>query len=399
MLAGDIRHIVKSQEEQLVRVDHLLPRTSVETMELLPGFATIISGVRRSGKSSLLRMVYQGDPANYTYLHFDDPRLLEFALDDFTKLHEMFPGTTFMLDEVHRVFQWEAQIRHLTEQRRALYVTGSNASMLSSEMASLLSGRHLSYELFPFSFAEFLVFTEHEADASALKEYLRLGGFAEFLRHRNPLILQSLFTDILERDIVARYQIRSAFTFKQLALYLINNIARPYSLRKLTKLLGVGSPTTVASFLHYLEDAYLFFSVPKFTHSFKKQLVNPKKIYGIDNGLILANTSKVQEDKGRLLENAIFLTLRRRSKEIFYHQQSGECDFVVRNADQTLSCYQVCYELHHDNYQREVDGLLDALNHLNLAKGYLISFAERDQIVVEDKVLEIVPALAFFLSH
>lgn len=396
MLKSDLRIILQTQKNQLIIDKPYVKRSSLSEVSNLPGFATIISGVRRSGKSTYLRILYQNDPAKYTYIHFDDPRLLEFSLDDFFRLEELAGETTFMFDEIQHVKEWEVYVRHLTERNRPVYITGSNASLLSGEMAGKLTGRQLSYELFPYSYSEFLSQQNQVASEDNLEEFLVCGGFPEYVRYRNTLILQSLFTDILERDIIARYQIRSSFEFKQLATYLINNIARPYSLRRLTEVLKLGSANTTSSYIEHLENAYLFYSISKFDYSWKKQSVNPKKIYAVDNGLILANTAKLQDDKGRLFENAVFIQLRRKYKNIFYFSDKGECDFVVQDPTQNFVCYQVCYELEKDNYNREIDGLVAALNFFDISKGYLITLSQSDQIKVQDKIIDIKSGIDFF---
>jgi uncharacterized protein len=398
MLKLDLDLVIKSQAQQLVGERAYTARVSIPDIAVLPGFATIISGVRRSGKSTLLRMIYQQDESRYTYLHFDDPRLLEFTTDDFFKLEEMAPESLFMFDEVQRVSGWVSYIRYLTEKNQPVYITGSNAAMLSGEMASLLTGRHLSYELFPFSYPEFLSAGGFESNISSFDAFLSTGGFPEYVRHKDQLILQSLFLDILERDIIARHQIRSSFEFKQLAVYLLNNIARQYSVRKLAEMIKVGSPNTISTFIAYLEDAYLFYSIPKFDYSHKKQLVNPKKIYTVDNGLVLANTSKIQDYKGKLFENAVFIQLRRKSKKIYYFSLQGECDFIVRYPDQEIGCYQACLVLSKENYEREVNGLMEAMDFFNLDEGFIVTHNQSDQIIMGEKRIQVIAGPDFFMQ-
>ncbi len=398
MLKSELYLVIKSQAQQLVGERVYTARVSIPDIAFLPGFATVISGVRRSGKSTLLRMIYQQEEGRFTYLHFDDPRLLEFTTDDFFKLEEMAPESLFMFDEVQRISGWESYIRYLTERNQSVYITGSNAAMLSGEMASLLTGRHLSYELFPYSYPEFLSAGGFESNISSFEAFLTTGGFPEYVKHKDHLILQSLFLDILERDIVARHHIRSSFEFKQLAIYLLNNIARQYSVRKLAEMIKVGSPNTISTFIGYLEDAYLFYSIPKFDYSYKKQLVNPKKIYAVDNGLVLANTNKIQDDKGRLFENAVFIQLRRKTKKIYYFSLKGECDFIVRYPDQEIKCYQVCLLLSKDNYEREVNGLMEAMDFFNLDEGFIITYDQSDQIIKGDKRIQVITGLDFFMQ-
>ncbi len=398
MLRSHIEKILIDQEEYLIDSDDFIPRYKSEQIDVYPGFATIITGIRRSGKSTLLRsMAYHKEMREKAlYLHFDDPRLLDFKVDDFYTLEDIKgKDCTFYFDEIHQVKDWERYIRQATERKISTVITGSNASMLSTELATLLTGRHLSYELFPFDFEEYCRFHNLKTDPDSLTSYMNDGGFPEYLTKKNPIILQQLLIDILQRDIVARYSIRNSHLLNRIAMHLINNIARPYTLNKLARSYQVGSVNTVASYLQHFENAYLLFSISKFDHSFKKQLVNEKKIYAIDTGLVNSNTIKNQEDTGRLFENMIFLHLRRQGDNVYYFKQERECDFVISKSDRVITCYQVCYQLDRHNEEREIKGLLEAMDFFNHDIGYLITGAEDDELRMEGRTIRLLSAHNF----
>lgn len=311
MLHSQLAEVLHSQIDLLDHVDQYIDRNIKPYINEQNGFATIITGVRRSGKSTLLKTMMQNYDGPQQYLHFDDPRLLNFEVLDFYTIEELTaPDTKYYYDEIHQIPQWEKYVRHATEKQMPLIITGSNAAMLSTELATLLTGRHLSYELFPFDYREYKSFHQLSDSDDVVADYLHHGGFPEYLISKNDLILQQLLTDIIQRDIVARYKVRDSHALMQITMHLMNNISRPYTLNKLKKTYGIGSVNTVASFLQYLENAYLIFSIRKYDNSYKKQLVNEKKAYSIDTGFIRANTIKIQEERGRLLENLVFLALR-----------------------------------------------------------------------------------------
>ena len=393
MLHSQLAEVLHSQIDLLDHVDQYIDRNIKPYINEQNGFATIITGVRRSGKSTLLKTMMQNYDGPQQYLHFDDPRLLNFEVLDFYTIEELTaPDTKYYYDEIHQIPQWEKYVRHATEKKMPLIITGSNAAMLSTELATLLTGRHLSYELFPFDYREYKSFHQLSDSDDVVADYLHHGGFPEYLISKNDLILQQLLTDIIQRDIVARYKVRDSHALMQITMHLMNNISRPYTLNKLKKTYGIGSVNTVASFLQYLKNAYLIFSIRKYDNSYKKQLVNEKKAYSIDTGFIRANTIKIQEDRGRLLENLVFLALRRRYSNIYYYRERGECDFVITEHQQPIQCYQVCYTLDRHNQDREVHGLLEAMTFFNHQQGYMVTMNQQDEIRKEGKTITIITA-------
>ncbi|MDZ7342678.1 MAG: ATP-binding protein, partial [candidate division KSB1 bacterium] len=308
-----------------------------------------------------------------------------FELNDFDKLdavfHEEFGESRYyFFDEIQNIPQWERFVRPLQDRGKKVFITGSNASLLSRELGSRLTGRHLTYELFPFSFAEMLQLTGKNPSVESFAEYCRSGGFPEFLKYKNPEILHQLFRDIITRDIVARYQIREHRLVLELAVYLLTNCGNEFSFNRLKNQFQLGSTNTAISYLSYLEDSYLFFTVPKFDFSYAKQRTHAKKVYSVDPGLTRANTASLSADQGRLLENIVFLQLLRLGNEVFYVKNQFECDFIVKQNHQITGAFQVCHQLTEENLPREQAGLKKAMEATGAKEGIFLTFDQDDEI-------------------
>lgn len=277
-----------------------------------------------------------------------------------------------------------------------MIIAGSNASLLSREPGTKLTGRNLRMELFPFSFREFLDFSDLKDSEDSFHKYLFLGGFPEFLRTGMDEVHQNLLLDIIARDIVYRHNIKNPEVITEIAVYLLGNISREFTLSKLKKTFtSIGSVTTLSSYLDFLKDAYIIFTLPRFSYSLKSRQINPKKVYAIDNGFIRANSIGFSDDYGRLLENHVFLELRKRYREIFYFREIGECDFLVKEKTRITKAIQVCYEINTRNKEREINGLLEAMETFGLDKGYILTFNQKDEIILGDRTISIIPARKF----
>ncbi|CAN0448100.1 unnamed protein product, partial [Ectocarpus fasciculatus] len=276
--------------------------------------------------------------------------------------------------------QWERYIRSAHDRGLNFVLTGSNASLLSKELGTKLTGRYLMKELFPFSYAEYNRMIKAKASLLSFEGYLEYGGFPDYVRENNPEILHQLLRDVINRDILVRYGLRQPQTINDLAIYLLSNVGKKFSYNKLSKLFEIKSTTTTITYGSYLEDAYLLFTIPMFSYSLKKQKVNQKKLYAIDTGFIKANTLSFSADKGRLLENLVFLSLRRKYSEIYYFEGRGECDFVVRDKGKVLLAVQVCYQLTEQNLGREVRGLENAIEETGAQEAVILSMDQEDEI-------------------
>ncbi|MGN0730605.1 MAG: ATP-binding protein [Treponema sp.] len=404
-----VETILKASEEQ--RQKYLdLNKNSTErfvdekSVSPLPSFARIITGVRRCGKSTVVQMLFLKKGA--FYLNFEDTSLYEFDTKDFEILNEAIEKFSkehsckyLCFDEIQSVKGWEIFVHRKLEENYLVIVTGSNASLLSWELGTRLTGRHLDYEMFPFSFEEYCILKKIKTTAKSFSKYLKQGGFPEAIKNESDEILQRLFDDILTRDIAVRHSIRDVRTLKILSLYLATNCGNLVSGSKLSAQLGIKTNVTILEYLSFLEQCYLFFFVPKFNYSAKAQSVNPKKVYCIDTGMIQSVTLSSNADAGRMLENAVFIELRRRTKNIWYYSEASfECDFLYGRDVVPENAVQVCYELTSENREREVRGLVETCKKFPGVKPLIVTFNQKDKISYDGMIIEAVPAVDFFMG-
>jgi len=227
---------------------------------------------------------------------------------------------------------------------------------------------------------------------------METSGFPEFVKNSDEEQLVALFDDILIRDIVARYGIKDIKSLHRLASFLLSNIGNRITATKLKQPLSLGATSTVLSWFSHLERSYLVCFLPMFSHSTKAQLINPRKVYAIDLGLVNVISNTMTEDLGRRLENLIYLHLRRKYTELYYFDEKGECDFIAMKNGNVIELVQVCYELTPDNLKRELNGLLQAMRFFNLKKGAIISFSDTDSIKVDGFEIEVIPAFKYLLD-
>ncbi len=396
MTKESLRAVVKRQRAEIDGSDAGIKREILADIDIQSSHAIVLSGIRRCGKSTLLTQVSRTLKQFY-YFNFDDPTAIDFELADFERLDEAFAAELgssdhYLFDEIQAMQKWEILVRHLLDRRKHVLLTGSNASLLSRELGTKLTGRHLSHELFPFSYPEFLEFRGLKPSATSCQEYLAQGGFPEYLRDGKASLLQGLLNDVLARDVVLRHGVRSTKTLKELAVYLLTNVGKEFSYNKLKTTFSVPSTNTLLDFVSYFEDSYLLFTITRFDYSLRKQQVNPRKIYSVDNGLSTVNSVTFSDDDGRMLENAVFQHLRRTHREIHYFRQKKECDFVVRERGQVTAAVQVCYRVTDENLAREVDGLLEALAFFGLQEGAVITFDQEDTFSKDGRTIRLVPA-------
>lgn len=394
---------VLEQQKAKLELQQSYPRKLLAELRLYPDFALIVSGIRRCGKSTLLAQLLAQQSDEILFLNFDSPTLSAFTFNDFALLDEVIAerqAKILFFDEIQVIENWEIYIRGKLDQGYQVVITGSNASLLSRELGTKLTGRHITKELFPFSYLEFCEYLNYPKNAESVKSYLTLGGFPQYLILREKDILTMLINDILYRDIIVRYGIRDDMALKQLLLFLSANIGNLISATKLKQSINIKSTTTVQEYLSHLEQSYLIALVPKFSYSYKSQLVNPRKVYFIDNGLQQEIKPSLTDDWGRKLENAVFWALRQKSQEIYYYNENNkECDFIFCKNNTPYQALQVCLDLTAENYQREQNGLLDAMNYFNLDKGYIITLDQKDKILVENKVIEVIPFYENWLAY
>ena len=284
--------------------------------------------------------------------------------------------------------------------------------MLSSEFGTHLTGRNLSFKIFPFSFKEFLKFKKFRLEKNdfylidrytkikkLFLNYVKFGGFPQYLKEKDTFYLSSIFENIIYKDIITRYRIAKEKTIKELCLYLISNVAKEISFSKLKNLFNLASSTTIKEYVNYLENSFLFFTINKFDYSLKKQILNPKKIYSIDTAFSANLSFKFSENFGRQLENVVFLELKRNGYEIYYHRQKKECDFLIKEKEQITKAIQVSKTLENeDTKKREIDGLLEAMKLYNLKSGLILTEDEEKNLEIDGLKIFIKPIWKWFLE-
>jgi hypothetical protein len=405
-------------------------------VEPVRGKATVCIGVRRSGKSTYMfqimrRLLDSGVPReNILYLNFFDDRLHNLRHEGLGTITEAYfsiypekkekQKVYCFFDEIQNVPGWEPFVDRLMRTEKCeVYITGSSARMLSREIATQMRGRALSWEIFPFSFREFLDFKEIEVARDmptkmrllvqkAYEEYWETGGFPEVAgleRHLRILIHQEYFQAVIFRDLVERHNIAHPRAVKDLARRLMDNIASLYSINSLTSYLqslGHKAPkTAVANYLEWFEDAYFLFTVRLFDASLSRSNANPKKIYCIDHAMVSSVSSGILVNSGHLLENLVFNALRRNFTGIFYYKtKSGrEVDFLAAGRDRTKMLVQACESLADPGTRkRELAALDEAMAEQRLKQGFIVTKNEFEHIPATNGNIEVMPAWRFLLN-
>ena len=369
----------------------------------------MLTGVRRCGKSVLMQQIRAKRSEKDYFISFDDDRLLHFTVDDFQLLYDVFVEDfgvqhTFYFDEIQLVDGWERFVDRLYKHGNKVIVTGSNAKMLSRELGTLLTGRHVSKEVYPFSMSEYMELlgvkvtrdsfytTEGRAMLRNVQnDYLKDGGFPQYLRSKNVEYLKSLYNDIIYRDIIVRYRLMSDKPLKETVYYLISNATHLFTYNSVAKSVGLKSSETVKDYISYLEETYLVGLLPKYDVKVGEQIKSPKKIYFIDNALVGIIGFSFSGNEGSRLENAVYIELRRRGKELFYHNDGNECDFIVREGLRITEAYQVCVSMQEEKTrQRELEGIRSAMKAYSLSEGYIITREETEDVKVEEGVVHLV---------
>ena len=400
VLKSDVEIAFKQQQLLLEGKPTGAWREQLALVTLSKEFVLIITGIRRCGKSTLMQQLISQLNRSVAFFNFEDPRIFGFETTDFVKLDEVIGDNSlyYFFDEIQNVDSWEIYIRNLHDKQKVICVTGSNASLLSRELGTKLTGRNIQIELLPFSFKEYLSFKKIKAEAATFEQYLFEGGFPDYLKTANKEVLQQLFKDIVYRDIIVRHSVRNDKVLISIALYLISNAGKEFSYTNIKNTFGVGSVNTVMDYISWFEDSYLLFTVPKFSWSLKSVAINPKKVYVIDTGFGDANSLSFSNDTGRLFENAVYLQLRRTYKELYYFREKGECDFVVKESNKVTNAIQVCTELSQETLPRELNGLVEALTFFDLEEGIIITMHQEDEIIKDEKKIHVIPAWKWFVN-
>lgn len=412
-----LKEILLDQKEVFEQPKQLIDRNIDLEKYINTCQVVIISGVRRCGKSSLLYLIkekMQLDEASYCYFNFDDERIIPdvTVLEDIYNLHIEIYGREPILffDEIQNISHWEKFINRIYEKGIKVFVSGSNAKLLSSEISTSLTGRNKVLEIFPFSFSEYLRFKKRNYNARRLtskdkallvkdfNQYLENGGFPLVVKESDLEIINGYFQDILYRDIISRYKLIQVNEIKQIGLYFASNIGKLFSYATLQKISGVKSTSSIKNYLEYYEQSYLFFYIKKFDFSVKKQIMNPKKVYAIDPAIVHRLGFNFSQNKGRVLENIVYLELLRRGKEVYFYSGKNECDFLIKEGLKINSAIQVSWTLNNANIKREIDGLRDAMSNYDLRRGLLITTDSDETDLINDDSIEIIPIWKWLLN-
>jgi uncharacterized protein len=414
MIKSNLRQVITDQEEVFRGREKLTDRNIPIDFISSPKIS-VITGIRRCGKSTLMKII-SGKFKNFCYLNFEDERLLDFNYENFNDLLELFYETSgnnpdaFFFDEIQNVYGWEKFVRRLFREKKKVFITGSNAKLLSSEFSTSLTGRYIKKELYPFSYKEFLKTKdiEFEKKLSTSKkgevkryfnEYIKTGGFPEYIKSKNKDELSQLYRDILIKDLIVRFGIRDTKSFRELSLYLLSNISSLYSYNNLAKLLNIKSTNSVKNYIEFLEEAYLFFSVSKYEYSIKKQIIQNKKIYSIDTGIYNAVSFTFSENRGRQLENIVFLELKRKDNEVYYYKNKNECDFIVVKNNKPFTAIQITETLNNVNRDRELNGLTEAMESYNIKSGLVLTYDQFDEISLNKNKITVLPIWYWILFN
>lgn len=380
----------------------------------------ILEGARRTGKSTLMYQVMahlHAQEKRVLYLNFDDEDLKKHTLKDiFYIFQKNEPIEYLFVDEIQQCSEWVPFVRKLydTHAIKQLWISGSNSSLIKQDYKTLLTGRNITLDIFPLSFPEYLRFnqfdlqeknslpfsSEQEAKIIGLfQRYLEFGAFpAVTLRpvYKKELLI-NYFEDILYKDIMTRYNV-NATKLKELAIYLCSQGAKEFSYRNIANTLKL-HVNTVTEYMSYFQEAFLFNELYRFDYSLKQQLINNRKIYALDVGLAAANAFLFSHDNGRRLENLVQNELKRRRLEIYFHRNKKECDFIIKQELKITQAIQVTYSLvDHDTREREIAGLLEALEQYHLQEGYIFTMYEEETITLGQYQIHVLPTWKWLLK-
>ncbi len=419
MISKDIlRQIVAKQKNELNLGLETVKRDILG--EVLQGFkdnrVIILTGVRRCGKSTLLRQL-MAKTTQWSYINFEDERLLDFRAQDFEILNEVLIetyGTTkiYFFDEIQNIDKFETFVRRLQDENKKIIITGSNAVLLSKEFGTRLTGRYKSFEIYPFSFSEYLEFKKVETSKEdwydinkkvkllkLFEDYLMIGGLPEYLKNKDEEYIRTLFENILYKDIITRYSIKREKIMKELVNILATNATSQITYNSLKTTLNLSNAITVKEYISYLNNSYLFFELLKISYSLKEQLASPRKIYLVDSAFHKVCGLTFTPNKGRNLENLAFIELKRKGNDIYYYANKNECDFVIKKGTKITKAIQVCYALDKSNKEREINGLIEAMNAFKLNEGIILTFEQTDELKIGGKSIRIIPLLKWALEE
>ncbi len=418
----------KEQIKQIIRDFHLNDKFDVKTRKLQPPIDTkkiiTLIGVRRCGKTSILydminKLSDSIDKTKILFLNFEYERLeltideLDVVLQSFSELYpeQNLNECYFFFDEIQNINGWEKFVRRVYDTiSKHIFITGSNSKLLSSDIATSLRGRTLSYEVYPLSFSEYLSFKDIVVDLYSSKSlayvknsqdtFLKNGAFPETLFLEEQYVnqtLQEYFNVLLYKDLAERYSISNTVALKFFLKRIIASSTKQISINKIyNELKSAGikiGKNTLYDFLDYVQNIYLALTLYRYDNSLTNKELGERKIYSIDIGLNNATEFRFSDNIGKSLENAVFLELKRDCKELFYYRDSNsECDFIVNEKNKITQAIQVTYDMSsEDTKNREIKGLVNACKNFNLKEGFIITYDTEDEIVQDNIRVNCIP--------
>ena len=406
----------RKERDELLSRQYLTRRSNHdEDMLLNSHLIKLITGPRRVGKSTQALLMLRNK--NFAYLNFDSQQLLD-AWDAnlvMRMLDDVYPGYDYLLlDEVQNLEGWDMWVSELYRIGKNLVITGSNAKMLSSEMATVLTGKYLQVEMLPFSLEEFFDWNklelhnlkpEQDAESKVLTDdYMRNGGYPEVVASRQLVrsYLDTLFDSIVWKDVAKRHNVRNITDLNNLAMYLVSNFCNPLSANELSEELGFSSVNTTKKFMDYLHEPYLFYYLSRYNNKLKLMKKAPRKVYVVDNGFVAAKAFSLSENLGRLLENQVFIELIRQGydteKTMFYYRSRNdkEVDFVLRKENRVERLVQVCYDLSSPKTEkREVDSIVECAGELKCSNLTIVTKEDERTIEKDGYSINVLPISKF----
>ena len=406
----------RKERDELMSRPYLTRRSNQDTDLLLnSSLIKLITGPRRVGKSTQALLMLRDK--NFAYLNFDNYSLLEAWNANLVMrmLDDVYPGYEYiLLDEVQNLDGWDLWVSELYRLGKNLVITGSNARMLSSEMATVLTGKYLQVEMLPFSLEEF--FDWNKLDLHMLKpeditnsfvltdDYLRNGGYPEVVASRQLTrsYLDTLFDSIIWKDVAKRHNVRNVTDLNNLAIYLVSNFCNPVSANDLTTELGFSSVNTTKKYMDYLHEPYLFYYLSRYNNKLTLMKKAPRKVYVVDNGFVASKAFSVSDNLGRLLENQVFIELVRRGYDVertmFYYRSRNdkEVDFVLRKGAHIERLAQVCYDMRNPKTEkREVDSIVECAGELKCDNLVIVTNNDKRTIEKDGYKIDVVPISEF----
>lgn len=413
---GEIKEVIDSWADWLVRCHQAsIPRDA--SLTLPEKLALAVIGVRRSGKTFAAANLLKSRQSNTFYMNFEDPFFIQnnsvTILDDLISVFTEFSKRTpelLLFDEIHNIDGWERWVRKMVDLKKyQIILTGSSARMLSSELATSLTGRSLSQTIWPLSFKEYLRFQNRECQNAdeylgALREFMQWGGFPEIVLsssdNQKTEMLRQYLTDILYKDIIKRNEIRTTRNLEQLVRFYLTNISNLHSYNSIKKAFGL-NVETAREYTGFLQDAFLIFEVNRFHPNLKVQARDAKKIYVVDTGLRNANAASPHHDLGKLAENVVYIHLRRLKKEVSYFKNEGEVDFVITDFGKPKEALQVCYSdlKEEETFKRETTSLIECLQALKLTMGLILTLKREETLTIKNKTINFIPLYKWLIAY